>query len=114
ENSIFLVAVDNNRVIGILTSEGGRYKANKHVTTLGMSIHKDYRNSGIGHKLLSFAIDWARQTNIIKRIELFVYERNISAIHLYKKLDFKKEGKRINAFFHNGRFENDYIMGLSL
>jgi ribosomal protein S18 acetylase RimI-like enzyme len=114
KNSIFIVAMNNSRMAGILTSDGGGWKANEHVTLFGMSVHKDYRNKGVGEKLLRFLIAWARKTRLIKRIELNVYERNKPAIHLYKKLGFKHEGKRLKVFYQNHKFENDLIMALYL
>ncbi len=44
----------------------------------------------------------------LQRIELEVLSRNESAIHLYEKVGFVREGKKRNAVFKKGRFEDMY------
>jgi ribosomal protein S18 acetylase RimI-like enzyme len=62
-----------------------------------MSVQKEWRARGVGSTLLAQAIEWAKATGIVKRIELFVYARNTAAIHLYKNFGFKEEGRCRNA-----------------
>lgn len=114
ENSVFLVAEINNQIVGCLDLTGGKRNANKHVVTLGMSIVREYRNQGIGDLLIKEAISWAKNNPLIKRIELFVYERNKRGIHLYLKNGFKIEGQREKYIFQDGQYLDDIIMGMIL
>ncbi len=114
DNSLFLIARADGRIVGALNCRGGRGKALRHTATLGVSVHKDWRDSGIGTALMEMAIEWARNTNIVKRIELTVYARNERAIHLYEKLGFQLEGCRRKAVCHNGEHIDDLIMALLL
>jgi RimJ/RimL family protein N-acetyltransferase len=101
-----------NKIVGVLSCAGGEHRGNHHTTTLGITIHKDWRNQGIGRKLMEQAIAWAKGTGVIKRIQLGVTATNAAAIHLYEKLGFKKEGLRRRGMFKNGRFYDTWLMGL--
>ncbi|NOK63350.1 MAG: hypothetical protein GFH27_549361n15 [Chloroflexi bacterium AL-W] len=73
ENSVFFVAEVDAHVVGMLNCEGGKRKALRHAATLGVSVSKEWRNKGVGSALMARAIEWARGTNVIKRIELSVF-----------------------------------------
>jgi len=114
DNSLFLLAEINGKIVGGCDCQGGKRKATRHSVVLGISVLKEFRGKGIGNDLLKESIIWAKNTDLIKRIELYVYERNIPAIKLYEKMNFILEGKRINSIFQNGKFENDLLMALYL
>ncbi|MEW5816941.1 MAG: GNAT family protein [Spirochaetota bacterium] len=112
DNSIFLVAAEGNQIVGVLNCKGGDRIRTRHSAEIGISVRSDYRNRGIGTRLLSEAIRWAKSTHILTRLELRVYTRNAPAIHLYAKLGFKVEGHRKNAVYQAGKYEDDFIMAL--
>lgn len=56
---------------------------------LGIHIDEAYQNRGYGQKLLSKAIRYAKKIGL-KRITLNVKRDNNRAIHIYRKLGFKK------------------------
>jgi RimJ/RimL family protein N-acetyltransferase len=114
DSALFLVAEAEGRVIGVLDVRGGARKATRHAALLGMSVAKEWRNRGVGTTLLARAIEWARTSGIITRIELIVYADNARAIHLYEKLGFRIEGRRRRAVFQRGRYLDDLVMGLLL
>src|SRR5207253_2138070 len=72
DNSILLVVEADGRIVGVLNCKGGNRKANRHATLLGISLHKDWRDQGIGYELMERAVEWARGTGIVTRIELSV------------------------------------------
>ncbi|HEX8229056.1 MAG TPA: GNAT family N-acetyltransferase [Chloroflexia bacterium] len=112
-NCLMLVVEAEGRIAGILTCHGGKRRAVQHAVMLGISLHKDYRDRGLGHQLMQRAIDWAGATGIT-RIELFVYVENAKGIHLYEKFGFKVEGRRTRAYYHHGRYIDDLVMALLL
>ncbi len=115
QNSLFLVAVSHDgRLVGSLRLLGGHLHAIHHTAELAIYIDQAYRRMGVGTRLMREAVEWARQTRIIKRISLEVYTRNKPAVQLYKKFGFKIEGHCQRAFYQNGRFLDEYIMALLL
>lgn len=113
-NSLFLVAEAEGRLVGMLSCKGGARRSTAHVTTIGISVDQDWRDQGIGSRLMQYAIDWARQGGVVKRMELYVFAENYSAIHLYEKLGFAVEGRLQNAIFRNGKYNDDLVMALLL
>ncbi len=91
ENSTVLVAESEGKILGVLSCRGGEQKGTRHTTTLGISIHRDCRNQGVGRALMEQAIAWAKEKGAIKRIQLEVTAGNVSGIHLYEKLGFEKK-----------------------
>ncbi len=115
DNSVMLIAVlATGEVIGLAGFHGGKRKAVRHTGGVGIAINPDWRNKGVGTALLQHLIEWAKQTQIIKRIELEVMTHNARAIHVYEKLGFKMEGKKLAALYKEGRFIDVYFMGLLL
>jgi RimJ/RimL family protein N-acetyltransferase len=114
DNSLFLIAEVDGEIVGSLNCRGSHRKAIRHVVTLGMSVDQDWRGQGIGTLLMSSAIQWAKETGFIKRIELMVFERNEVAIHLYRKFGFEVEGKHPRAIFRDGVYLDNLTMALLL
>lgn len=114
ENSIFLLAVNQGEIIGLLNLEGGKRKALAHSAELGLSVARPWRGKGVGNALMSEAMRWARANPVLKRIELFVYARNAPAIHLYEKYGFEIEARRRSAIYQHGQYLDDYLMALLL
>jgi RimJ/RimL family protein N-acetyltransferase len=114
DNSVYLVAEIEEKIIGVLSCTGKNRQAVRHVTTLSMSVDKTWRGKGVGNQLMAKAIEWARSKAILSRIELFVFKRNERAIHLYQKFGFEIEGQKRKAIFRDDEYLDDLIMGLLL
>ncbi|MDQ3929987.1 MAG: GNAT family N-acetyltransferase [Chloroflexota bacterium] len=112
DNSVFMVAEANGQIIGLLDCSGGKRKANRHSTYLGISIRKEWRGQGVGTALMVAAIEWARGTGIITRMELEVFAHNARAIHVYEKCGFQVEGTRRKAFYRDGQYIDSITMAL--
>ncbi len=69
-----------------------------HITNL--SVHPDYQNKKLGHRLLLSAIDECYKEKI-KFITLEVRVSNEKAIHLYEKFGFKSLGLRKKYYQDN-------------
>jgi RimJ/RimL family protein N-acetyltransferase len=114
DNSLFLVAEAGGEIIGTLTLRGGGRRAIHHEAVLGISVKKEWRGQGVGNALMASAVDRAKRSGVITRIELQVFTSNPAAIHLYRKHGFEIEGCRHRAVFRDGRYHDDYVMALLL
>ena len=81
-----------------------------HVGQLGMFVHDNYQNQGIGSQLMAAIIDLAENWLNLKRLELQVNTDNASAIHLYEKFGFEKEGILRKNAFRDGVYIDAYTM----
>jgi RimJ/RimL family protein N-acetyltransferase len=114
DNSLFLVAEAEHQIIGVLTLRGGARRALRHEAVLGITVAREWRGRGVGNALMAHAVDWARRSGVIARIELQVFTSNQTAIHLYKNHGFEIEGCRRKAVFRDGVYHDDYLMALLL
>jgi L-phenylalanine/L-methionine N-acetyltransferase len=102
------------RVIGLVTADGEQRRAIRHRASIGLSVTHDWRRHGVGQALMERAIDWARESGVITRLELEVLTRNDAAIHLYERLGFEREGVIRRALLRQGEYLDEYSMSLLL
>lgn len=120
DNGVMLVAeIDQppetgKTIIGLVNCGGGPRRANRHTVSLGISVKLEWRNQGVGTALMEQVIQWARETGIVTRIQLDVFETNERAIHVYEKLGFQVEGTKIRAYYKNGQWIDARFMTLLL
>lgn len=114
DNCVFLVAEVGKQVVGILNCKGGTRRANRHEVVLGISVAREWRGRGVGKKLMARAIEWARGTGIVTRIELRVFVRNEVARHLYESFGFEVEGCCRRAIYRDGVYFDNLVMALLL
>lgn len=113
-NCLFLVAEVGGDLVGQLTLEGAKRRNVRHTAVLGITIAAEWRGQGIGRRLIERAIEWARATGIVTRIELHVFARNRGAIRLYQQVGFEVEGARRQAVLRDGEYLDDLVMALLL
>lgn len=112
--SLYLLAEVEGKIVGTLTFSAEKRPRVQHGGEFGMSVLRPYWNLGIGGQMLAYFIAWARQTSIIRKINLRVRVDNLSAIHLYEKYGFVREGRRTREFYLHGQFIDVFFMGLHL
>ena len=101
------------RIIGSASLKFHPQEALKHKAELGITVHDDYQNMGIGTALLKHLIGIARMKKL-KKIYLNVSTANDRAINLYKKAGFEVEGKLCKESCINGEYRDEYRMALLL
>jgi RimJ/RimL family protein N-acetyltransferase len=114
DNSVFIVAEDAGPIVGVADVSGGRSRAARHSGRIGITLHPDYREMGLGTQMMQWLIDWAKGTGVLTRLELEVFSHNPRAIHVYEKVGFVREGVKRNAFIKEGRYVDSVIMALLL
>lgn len=111
ENARFIVAVADGQIIGVVSCAGGS-RGYYGTLRLGITVHKDWRNRGVGTAMLRYLIEWCRQNPVVHRLELDVYTDNLRAIHVYEKLGFVREGVRRQAFWKEGDYKDLLFMAI--
>jgi putative acetyltransferase len=110
-NLIPLVAEINNRLVGYATIFKYSHPRRIGVSDLGMYLHQDYHNLGLGTAMLTFLLDLAKKQGM-HRIGLHVIADNKIAIHLYEKFGFKTEGVMKDAYFGaDEKYHDEIVMG---
>ncbi len=107
---LLLVAELDGKIIGALRLFPGTCGAkDRHTAELGMHVLAEYRDRGIGARLLEQALTWAH-TQHYKKLTLSVFSTNVRAIHLYAKFGFEQEGVRRQQFRVRGEYVDDILM----
>lgn len=94
DNWTLLIAELNNQVIGSLSIHGGKTEDDRHSGLLSLYIEPEWRGHGLGKTLMGRTIEWAKETGILRRIELDVVSTNTPAVHLYEEHGFKTIRRR--------------------
>jgi putative acetyltransferase len=82
-----------------------------HVADLGISIHKDYRNRGLGRQLLTNLLDQGKQhIPKLKIVTLQLLANNQAALHLYQQLGFIKYGQLPSGHQHQHKLVDTILM----
>jgi RimJ/RimL family protein N-acetyltransferase len=114
KNAMYIVAEENNQIVGLLQCSCKNKIKTKHTISLGISVDQEYRKRGIGRKMMEYLLDRAKNNKEIKRIELLVFETNENAIELYTKMGFEIEGRKRKAVYKDGQYIDELVMGLLL
>jgi RimJ/RimL family protein N-acetyltransferase len=84
-----------------------------HYGRLGISVAKEFRNSGIGSEMMKTLVNECRKSGL-KLIDLEVFANNPMAIHVYEKAGFRQAGRTPNKRNRNGHFVDDILMVMEL
>ncbi|KAM7197424.1 Acyl-CoA N-acyltransferase [Naviculisporaceae sp. PSN 640] len=87
------------------------YKSPRHSTSHvrtarlgGVGIQEEYRRKGYGEEAIRWMVNWGFRWAGLHRIELGVISYNTSAMGLYDKVGFKKEGVKRECVFMDGKW----------
>ena len=109
ENSIVLIALENEQIIARAELEGYYAARIHHRAKFSISVRKDHWNRGIGTEMIKRIFEQAEKMNI-RIIELEVITDNTRAIALYHKMGFIDIGIYENYFYVNGIYKDAIIM----
>ena len=112
--TLFLIACVEDQIVSVLTFAGESKKRKEHVGEFGITVKKEFWGLGIGNLMMESLINWAKETKLIRKINLVVQTNNEKAISLYKKFNFETEGTITRDSLINGIFYDSYIMGLQI
>ncbi len=107
------VSEEHNAIVGDCMALPGNRAKFEHVAMIGIGIIEPWRGAGLGRMLMERTIDWARESALIDKLELGVFEHNTNARNLYTSLGFQIEGVRTRAIRQpDGSYHDDVLMGL--
>lgn len=109
----FLVALDQDRVVGWCEVRRDMLPGRAHTGMLGMGLKAPYRGKGVGRQLIEQALRAARECGF-ERIELLVRSPNVHAIRLYSQVGFQEEGRKRDAVRLDDGSEDEVMMALHL
>lgn len=101
-------------VIGFLAASGGDRLRTRHNVNIGLSVREEFRNQGVGRRMIEALLDWARENELVRRVELTVIAGNTPGLHLYRSLGFEVEGVMRGAFQRDGELHDEYMMAVML
>ena len=114
-----LVSLEKDEIIHFVAEIGGKVVASaeitkrrghqKHVGVLGIAVKSGYRRLGIATKLIEALLKEAKKQGL-KVIILDVYEKNLPALNLYKRMGFKEVGRIPKAVYWKGEYIDDIKM----
>jgi RimJ/RimL family protein N-acetyltransferase len=114
DNQLMILAFIDNKLVAQLTFMGGSRPRIRHSGELGVSVLQEYWRRGIGAELIKCLLAWARETGIIRKVNLRVRSDNTGAIRLYESLGFVYEGKTTREFSVDGTFYDSIHMGMEI
>ena len=109
----FLVALDQDRVVGWCEVRRDILPGRAHTGLLGMGLRGPYRGRGLGRQLIERALAASRERGF-ERIELLVRSPNTRAIRLYTQAGFQEEGRKRDAVRLDEGSEDEVLMALHL
>lgn len=104
------VALDGAKVVGWCDIVPKEAEFLRHVGRLGMGVLREYRGHGIGTALIRRALIHAKAAGL-EKVELEVFASNASAIALYERHSFEREGLLRRAGKIGGIYDDVVIMG---
>lgn len=111
ENSIFLLAEHNGKVIGNIDLAAHTRQMLSHTAVIGMSVSEKFRNKGLGTLLMETAISWAEENPTLEILSLQVFGENHGGIALYKKMGFVETGRQPKFFkTRSGKYFDNVTM----
>lgn len=116
-NEICIVAENLNlerssNIIGQCEISNVDWDAASHVGNLGIIVRKNYRDEGIGRKLIDLAIRESKKLNEKEKIILSCFASNKRALYLYKSMGFQTVGLRKKQFLIEDNYYDEVLMEL--
>lgn len=111
EGTHHLVAVAGGSVVGMVTLHTFPERPRRrHVGAIDIVVHPEWHGKGVGKALMGAGIELADNWLNLTRLELEVYADNESAVRLYERFGFEREGTFRRHAFRGGHFVDTYAM----
>ena len=111
DNSLAIVALAGEEIVGGLTFDGCRRPRLRHGGEFGISLLQTYAGRGLGRALVEYMLAWAERSGVVRKINLKVRVDNIAAIRLYERMGWVHEGRTTRDTLIDGTFSDCLLMG---
>lgn len=111
DNSLAIVALAGEEIVGGLTFDGGRRPRLRHAGEFGISVLQAYAGLGLGKALIEYMLAWAERGRVVRKINLKVRVDNEPAIRLYERMGWVHEGRTTRDTLIDGQFNDCLMMG---
>ena len=106
-----LFAFYDDKPIGMIAYVFNKKRKIKHIANIfGFYVKENYRNHGVGKKLIESALSSIKKNKSVIKIDLTVNSKKKAAVKLYKKFEFKTVGVLKKDLLVNGNFYDELIM----
>ncbi len=102
------------RIVGHVELKGSGLSTGLHRCELGIGIERPYRGGGLGRRLMTAAIEFARGLETLAWIDLRVFAHNEAGRALYRDLGFVEVGTLVDRFRVEAQTIDDVIMTLRI
>ncbi|UWX97696.1 GNAT family N-acetyltransferase [Arthrobacter zhaoxinii] len=84
----------------------------ERIATMAIIISPEFQDQGLGRESLQLGLRIVFEEMGAHKAELQTWSYNERALHLYRSLGFKEEGRRRAAVFHQGVFHDQMLLGM--
>ncbi|SHH47293.1 GNAT family N-acetyltransferase [Massilia sp. CF038] len=109
----WIALTPDGQIAGHIDLRARLEKAAAHRCLLGMGVHRDFRQQGLGAAMVAVAVAWARSQSI-EWIDLDVLSVNHAARNLYLRCGFSELGEIEDMFRIDGESLGHTFMALRL
>lgn len=106
-----IIYLQNELIIGYITLKIVNITSKRTSFSIGI-FNPEYRNKGIGTEAIRLIMNYAFNELKMHSLQLNVFEDNLRAISVYKKLGFKYTGMRRHTDFVNGKYVKDLLFDI--
>ncbi len=94
KNNLLLIAEHNGVIIGNVDLMINGRQMLKHTGYIGMGIHEDWQEQGIGTAIFRVLIDWVDQNPDIEILWLQAFSNNEKGLRMYSNMGFEETGRQ--------------------
>ena len=109
----WIALTPDGHIAGHIDLRARMEKASAHRALLGMGVHRDFRQQGLGAALVAVAVAWAR-AEALAWIDLEVLSVNHAARTLYQRCGFVQKGEIDDMFRIDGQALGYTFMSLQV
>lgn len=113
-DTYMIVGTIDGRIAAIAQIQSSARKRIAHNAELAISVKKEFWRCGVGTAIMQHLINHAKDSGMIRNINLGVKAGNTNARKLYEKFGFEMTGVHKDFFNVNGVFDDEILMDLHI